>query len=95
MSVVWNSSAAELCSVGRLSRYDRRHILRNMIDPFSERRASTIVLRSRNGSTSYLARSMNVSWNEAFMLMERLQLRGLVTAPDKSGRRTVVHAAND
>ncbi|WP_395622182.1 DNA translocase FtsK [Sphingomonas daechungensis] len=66
-----------------------------MSDPFIERRATAIVLRSRNGSTSHLARSLKVSWNDAFRLMEELQLRGLVSAPDKSGRRFVLYAVND
>ena len=73
----------------------RISIAPKMIDPFTEGRATAIVLRSRNGSTSHLARSMKVSWNEALRIMERLQAAGFVTRPDKFGRRIVLHPAND
>ena len=66
-----------------------------MTDPFLERRASAIVSRTRNGSTSHLARSLNVSWNEAFELMRQMEREGEVSAPNATGRRIVLHAAND
>lgn len=66
-----------------------------MSDRFTYARAKAAVLRSANGSTSHLARKLGFTYNEAAELMQRLERQGVVTAPNPSGQRAVLHPAND
>lgn len=66
-----------------------------MIDKFLYARATALVLRSGNASTSHLARKLNIDYQLATALMTQLARDGIVSAPDGKGRRTVLNAANE
>jgi S-DNA-T family DNA segregation ATPase FtsK/SpoIIIE len=53
-------------------------------------RAAAVVLRDRKASTSHIQRRLSIGYNRAADLMERLELEGLVSAPNHMGRREVL-----
>ena len=54
------------------------------------RQAVQIVAESQKASTSYIQRQMRVGYNTAARLIEQMEDRGLVSAPDHVGRREVL-----
>ncbi len=53
-------------------------------------RAVAIVLRDQRVSTSYLQRCLQIGYNRAARLVERMEAVGIVSPPDDGGRRHVI-----
>jgi S-DNA-T family DNA segregation ATPase FtsK/SpoIIIE len=58
-------------------------------------RAVRIVLQDRKASTSYLQRKLQIGYNNAARLIERMEAEGIVSAPDHVGRRRILVAGGD
>jgi S-DNA-T family DNA segregation ATPase FtsK/SpoIIIE len=58
-------------------------------------RAIEIVLRDKKASTSYLQRRLQVGYNRAASLIERLEKDGVISGPNHSGKREVLAHANE
>lgn len=54
------------------------------------KRAALIVTTDRKGSVSYLQRRLQIGFNAASTLMEALEVAGVVSSPDHTGRREVL-----
>lgn len=54
------------------------------------RQAVEIVRNDKKASTSYIQRKLRLGYNRAAMLIERMEDEGIVTPPDRVGRRTVI-----
>jgi S-DNA-T family DNA segregation ATPase FtsK/SpoIIIE len=54
------------------------------------RQAVQIVRTDKKASTSYIQRKLRLGYNRAAMLIERMEDEGVVTPPDRVGRRTVI-----
>ncbi len=52
--------------------------------------AVAIVARDRKASTSYVQRRMQIGYNRAARLIERMEAEGVVSKPDRVGRREVL-----
>jgi len=53
-------------------------------------RAVQVVLRDRKVSTSYIQRRLQIGYNKAATLIERMEAEGLISAPNAKGRREVL-----
>jgi S-DNA-T family DNA segregation ATPase FtsK/SpoIIIE len=53
-------------------------------------RAVEIVARDRKASTSYLQRRLNVGYNRAATLVERMEADGVISPPNHAGRREIL-----
>jgi S-DNA-T family DNA segregation ATPase FtsK/SpoIIIE len=53
-------------------------------------RAVQIILKSDRPSISYLQRQLGIGYNKSANLIEKMQQGGLLSAPDSTGRRTVL-----
>lgn len=51
-----------------------------------------LVFRDRNASTSFLQRRLQIGYNHATALMERMEAAGLVSCPNRAGKREVLLA---
>ena len=51
------------------------------------RKALEIILRENKASTSYLQRRMNIGYNKAAEIIDRLEQRGIVSAPLAGGQK--------
>jgi DNA segregation ATPase FtsK/SpoIIIE, S-DNA-T family len=58
-------------------------------------RAVDIVLRDKKASTSYLQRRLQVGYNRAASLIERLEKDGIISGPNHSGKREVLTHASE
>lgn len=58
-------------------------------------KAKYLVLTEGKASTSYLQRRLQIGYNAAAALIERMEADGLVSARDHVGRRTIIGAAAD
>jgi DNA segregation ATPase FtsK/SpoIIIE, S-DNA-T family len=58
-------------------------------------RAVAIVLRDRKASTSYVQRRLQVGYNKAASLIERMEREGVVSAPNHSGKREILVGRQD
>ncbi|GBD42051.1 DNA translocase FtsK [bacterium HR39] len=58
-------------------------------------RAVRIVLQDRKASTSYLQRKLQIGYNNAARLIERMEAEGIVSAPDHVGRRRILVGGGD
>ncbi len=54
------------------------------------RQAVEIVRNDKKASTSYIQRKLRLGYNRAAMLIERMEDEGVVSAPDRVGRRTII-----
>ena len=54
------------------------------------RQAVQIVRTDKKASTSYIQRKLRLGYNRAAMLIERMEDEGVVTPPDRVGRRAVI-----
>lgn len=54
------------------------------------RQAVEIVRTDKKASTSYIQRKLRLGYNRAAMLIERMEDEGVVTPPDRVGRRAVI-----
>ena len=57
-------------------------------DPYDQ--AIAIVLRDRKASTSYIQRRLQIGYNRAATIMERMEKDGIVGAPNHSGKREIL-----
>lgn len=53
-------------------------------------RAKMFVVRDQKGSTSYVQRRLNIGYNLAASLMERMEAEGILSGPNHAGRREVL-----
>ncbi len=53
-------------------------------------RAVQVVLRDRKVSTSYVQRRLQIGYNKAATLIERMEAEGLISAPNSKGRREIL-----
>jgi S-DNA-T family DNA segregation ATPase FtsK/SpoIIIE len=53
-------------------------------------RAVQIVLRDRKASTSYVQRRLQIGYNKAASLIERMEQEGIISAPNSKGRREIL-----
>ncbi|MGE0210857.1 MAG: DNA translocase FtsK 4TM domain-containing protein [Parvibaculaceae bacterium] len=56
--------------------------------------AVAVVLRDRKVSTSYVQRRLQVGYNKAASLIERMEKEGLITAPNHAGKRDIIPPGN-
>jgi S-DNA-T family DNA segregation ATPase FtsK/SpoIIIE len=52
--------------------------------------AVALVLRDRKASTSYIQRRLQIGYNRAATLMERMENEGIVGAPNHAGKREIL-----
>jgi S-DNA-T family DNA segregation ATPase FtsK/SpoIIIE len=60
--------------------------------------AVAVVLRDKKASTSYIQRRLQIGYNRAASLMERMETEGIVGAANHAGKREILmesHGAND
>ncbi len=53
-------------------------------------RAVALVMRDQKASTSYIQRRLQIGYNRAADLMERMEEEGLISAPSHSGKREIL-----
>ncbi|MEM9030426.1 MAG: FtsK/SpoIIIE domain-containing protein, partial [Pseudomonadota bacterium] len=53
-------------------------------------RAVAVVMRDRKASISYVQRRLQIGYNRAATLIERMEADGLISTPDSSGRRQIL-----
>ncbi|MFZ4121029.1 MAG: DNA translocase FtsK 4TM domain-containing protein [Caulobacterales bacterium] len=58
-------------------------------------RAIEIVMRDKKASTSYLQRRLQVGYNRAASLIERLEKDGIISGPNHAGKREVLTGADE
>ena len=56
--------------------------------------AVAIVKRDRKASTSYIQRRLQIGYNRAASLMERLEQEGVVGQPNPAGKREILIPEN-
>ncbi len=56
-------------------------------DPYLLYRALKLIINERNASTSFLQRRLEISYNSAAELMEKLERRNIVSKPYKNGQK--------
>ncbi len=52
--------------------------------------AVQIVMRDRKASTSYIQRRLQIGYNRAASLMERMEQEGIVGQPNHAGKREIL-----
>ena len=58
--------------------------------------AVQVVVRDRKASTSYIQRRLQIGYNRAASLMERMEQEGIVGQPNHAGKREIlVEGAED
>ncbi|MFT0891505.1 DNA translocase FtsK 4TM domain-containing protein [Pseudochelatococcus sp. G4_1912] len=57
--------------------------------------AIAIVLRDRKASTSYIQRRLQIGYNRAASIMERMELEGIVGAANHAGKREILLGGED
>ena len=57
--------------------------------------AVQIVVRDRKASTSYIQRRLQIGYNRAATIMERMELEGVVGQPNHAGKREILTGEND
>ena len=57
--------------------------------------ARDLVIKHQNASTSWLQRTLRVSYSDANAVMQQLERHGLLTQKDSLGRRGVIPGASD
>ena len=62
-------------------------------DPYQQ--AVQIVLRDRKASTSYIQRRLQVGYNKAASIMERMEKEGVIGAPNHAGKREILIGGDD
>jgi hypothetical protein len=66
----------------------------NELDPELLRRAEELVVAEARCSELMLQRKLELSWAEASRIIERLEVMGVVSAADPSGRRNILRRAS-
>ena len=62
-------------------------------DPYDQ--AVQIVIRDRRASTSYIQRRLQIGYNRAATIMERMEREGIVGAPNHAGKREILIEARE
>jgi DNA segregation ATPase FtsK/SpoIIIE, S-DNA-T family len=62
-------------------------------DPYAQ--AVQVVLRDRKASTSYIQRRLQIGYNRAASIMERMEKEGIVGAPNHAGKREILVGGED
>ncbi len=57
--------------------------------------AVEIVTRDRKASTSYVQRRLQIGYNRAASLIERMEKEGIVGKPNHSGKREILVGGDD
>lgn len=57
-------------------------------DPYDQ--AIAIVVRDGKASTSYIQRRLQIGYNRAASIMERMEKEGIVSAPNHTGKREIL-----
>ena len=57
--------------------------------------AVQIVMRDRKASTSYIQRRLQIGYNRAASLMERMEKEGVIGAPNHAGKREILVGGDD
>ena len=57
--------------------------------------AVQVVMRDRKASTSYIQRRLQIGYNRAASLMERMEKEGVVGAPNHAGKREILVEGED
>ena len=57
--------------------------------------AVQIVLRDRKASTSYIQRRLQIGYNRAASIMERMEQEGIVGQPNHAGKREILVGGDD
>jgi len=57
--------------------------------------AVQVVTRDRKASTSYIQRRLQIGYNRAASLIERMEQEGIVGQPNHSGKREILVGAED
>ena len=57
--------------------------------------AVAIIKRDRKASTSYIQRRLQIGYNRAASLMERMELEGIVGQANHAGKREILVAEED
>ena len=57
--------------------------------------SGAIVKRDRKASTSYIQRRLQIGYNRAASLMERMEQEGVVGQPNHSGKREILVGGED
>lgn len=58
-------------------------------------KAVAVVLRDKKASTSYIQRRLQIGYNRAASLIERMEREGLISAPGGTGKREILIDAGD
>ena len=53
-------------------------------------RRSQVILRDKKVSTSYVQRRLQVGYNKAASLIERMEKEGIISAPNATGKREIL-----
>ncbi len=53
-------------------------------------RAVAIVLRDKKASTSYVQRRLQIGYNRAATIIERMEMEGIISAPNHQGKREIL-----
>jgi S-DNA-T family DNA segregation ATPase FtsK/SpoIIIE len=53
-------------------------------------RAIEVVAREQKASTSFIQRHLQIGYNRAARLIDRMEMEGLISAPDHVGKREVI-----
>jgi DNA segregation ATPase FtsK/SpoIIIE, S-DNA-T family len=56
--------------------------------------AVAVVLRDKKASTSYIQRRLQIGYNRAASLMERMEQEGIVGASNHAGKREILVESN-
>jgi len=57
--------------------------------------AVAVVLRDKKVSTSYIQRRLQIGYNRAATLIERMEEEGLISAPAQGGKRSILVGDSD
>jgi S-DNA-T family DNA segregation ATPase FtsK/SpoIIIE len=57
--------------------------------------AVQVVMRDRKASTSYIQRRLQIGYNRAASLMERMEKEGIVAPPNHAGKREILVEAEE
>jgi len=58
-------------------------------------RAVAIVLRDKKASTSYVQRRLQIGYNRAATIIERMEMEGIISAPNHQGKREILAGGAD
>ena len=60
------------------------------IDPQLFQRAIEVIITGKKASTSYVQRRLNIGYNKAANIIEKMENDGIISEPDSYGRREIL-----